>query len=75
MNKLNHLFTAAHTWIATRNASLRDQATANPDQGSGVADTVIITGVFVAIAVLVGSYFYDAIVAAAKHTADQISGQ
>ena len=48
---------------------------AHDDRGSGIADTVIMIGIFVTIAVLVGKLFGNAIEAEAGKIANQITAQ
>ncbi|ACU77415.1 hypothetical protein Caci_8596 [Catenulispora acidiphila DSM 44928] len=48
---------------------------AHDDRGSGIAENVVMIGIFVAIAVIVGKLFGDAIVTEAGKVANQITGQ
>ena len=48
---------------------------AHEDRGSGIADNVIMIGIFVALAVLVGKLFGHAIAAEAGKVANQITAQ
>ncbi|MEY9887690.1 hypothetical protein ABIA31_001319 [Catenulispora sp. MAP5-51] len=67
--------------MITRIRGLADKARgrlvmlAHEDRGSGIAENVVVIGIFVAIAVLVGKLFGHAIVAEAGKVANQITAQ